>query len=202
MSVLPITAFAQSSVGSTSLDTNIGEDVIQGQHTQYDEVEVNETQTQVYLTVEDSDLIVSLPTTVIVSGTYSSPNHGGLYNANCKSINIKNAIMYNSKTSGEEKDAPCVAYGGLYSSGAGNIAITNSKILGGNHCIRIKNEGSGSANVLVSNSYLEAQNDVLSLAAGTFTVGENVTLKSKTGRLLEANPAGNLVDPYNVFQLQ
>ena len=257
---LPITAFAQSSVGSTSLDTNIGEDVIQGQHTQYDEVEVNETQTQVYLTVEDSDLIVSLPTTVILSGTpdeqgkyigkysvgvagdmsgdkivnieqqdglvnvkggncangvndtsaivninggtYSSPNHGGLYNANCKSINIKNAIMYNSKTSGEKKDAPCVAYGGLYSSGAGNITITNSKILGGNHCIRIKNEGSGSANVLVSNSYLEGQNDVLSLAAGTFTVGENVTLKSKTGKLLEANPAGTLVDPYNVFQLQ
>lgn len=49
LSVLPITAFAQSSVGSTSLDTNIGEDVIQGQHTQYDEVEVNETQTQVHL---------------------------------------------------------------------------------------------------------------------------------------------------------
>ena len=44
--------------------------------------------------------------------------------------------------------------------------------------------------------------DVLSLAAGTFTVGENVTLKSKTGKLLEANPAGTLVDPYNVFQLQ
>ena len=138
----------------------------------------------------------------INGGTYSSPNHGGLYNADCKSINIKNAIMYNSKTSGEEKDAPCVAYGGLYSSGAGNITITNSKILGGNHCIRIKNESSGSANVIVSNSYLEGQNDVLSLAAGTFTVGENVTLKSKTGRLLEANPSGTLVDPYNVFQLQ
>ena len=73
---LPITAFAQSSVGSTSLDTNIGEDVIQGQHTQYDEVEANETQTQVYLTVEDSDLIVSLPTTVILSGI---PDEQGKY---------------------------------------------------------------------------------------------------------------------------
>lgn len=73
---LPITALAQSSVGSTSLETNIGEDVIQGQHTQYDEVEVNETQTQVYLTVEDSDLIVSLPTTVILSGI---PDEQGKY---------------------------------------------------------------------------------------------------------------------------
>lgn len=134
----------------------------------------------------------------IDGGTYCSPNHGGLYNVRGKSIIIKNALLYNSKTSGEDKDATCVAYGGMYSSGPGTITVSNSRILGGSHGIRIKSE-SGAANITIDNSYIEGQNDVLSLAAGTFTVGENVVIKSKTGKLIEDNPQGTLVDPNGVF---
>lgn len=73
---LPMTVFAQSSIGSTSTNTTIGEDIEQGQKTQYNNFDVNDAQTQVYLTVAESDLIVSLPTTVIVSGT---PDEQGKY---------------------------------------------------------------------------------------------------------------------------
>lgn len=193
-----------SGIYETNVDTLTGVDSANQAIIVKGNLNINETDGKVVakggncaIGVNDNSAVVN-----INGGTYSSPNHGGLYNANSKSININNAIMYNSKTAGEDTTATCTAYGGLYSSGTGAITISNSRIIGGSHCIRIKNEGSGSANVSVSNSYLEGQNDVLSLAAGTFTVGENVTLKSKTGRLLEANPAGTLVDPYNVFQLQ
>lgn len=135
----------------------------------------------------------------IDGGTYYSPNHGGLYNVNCKSIDINNALFYNSKTAGEDKDATCIAYGGMYSSGPGTITVSNSIILGGSHGIRIKNDTGSSANMTISNSYIEGQNDVLSLAAGTFTVGENVVIKSKTGKLIEDNPQGTLVDPNGIF---
>ena len=142
----------------------------------------------------DKDAIVD-----INGGTYCSPNHGGLYNVKSKNITINNALFYNSKTAGEDKDATCIAYGGMYSSGPGTIKVSNSKIIGGNHGIRIKNDTGGSANVTIDNSYIEGQNDVLSLAAGTFTVGENVVIKSKTGKLIEDNPQGTLVDPNGVF---
>lgn len=69
VSIVPMTAFAASSVGSTSTDTTVGEDTAQGAKTQYSEMGISDTQTQVYLTVEDKDLIASLPTTIIVSGT-------------------------------------------------------------------------------------------------------------------------------------
>ena len=48
---LPMTVFAQSSIGSTSTNTTIGEDIEQGQKTQYNNFDVNDAQTQVYLTV-------------------------------------------------------------------------------------------------------------------------------------------------------
>ena len=74
-SAFPITAFA-SSVGSISTDTSIGEDTSQSVKTQYTEIAESDTQTQVYLSVDDSNLKVSLPTTVILSGT---PNKQGQY---------------------------------------------------------------------------------------------------------------------------
>ena len=135
----------------------------------------------------------------IDGGTYCSPNHGGMYNLKSKTVNIKNAFFYNSKTSGGDKDATCIAYGGMYSSGPGTITVSNSRILGGSHGIRIKNDTGGSANITINNSYIEGQNDVLSLTAGTFTVGENVVIKSKTGKLIEDNPQGTLVDPNGIF---
>ena len=72
VSVFPMTAFASSSVGSTATDTTVGEDTAQGAKTQYSEVGMSDAQTKVYLTVEDKDLIASLPTTIIVSGTPTS----------------------------------------------------------------------------------------------------------------------------------
>lgn len=69
LSVNPISAFAQSSIGSTSSNILIGEDAEQKVKTQYEEIEEGNTQTQVYLTVEDSDLVVSVPTTIILNGT-------------------------------------------------------------------------------------------------------------------------------------
>lgn len=71
VSMFPMTALA-SSVGSTKNDTTVGEDTAQGVKTQYSEVGISDAQTEVYLTVDDSDLIVSLPTTVILSGTPTS----------------------------------------------------------------------------------------------------------------------------------
>lgn len=79
VNVFPMTAFASSSVGSTSADTTVGEDTAQGAKTQYSEVGMSDTQTKVYLTVEDKDLIASLPTTIIVSGT---PTTEGKYVGN------------------------------------------------------------------------------------------------------------------------
>ncbi len=83
ISAVPISAYA-SSTGSTSANTSIGEDKAQNAKTQYSEI--NEAaQTAVYLTVDDSDLIVSLPTTVIVSGTPdSSGNYTGNYSVGVK----------------------------------------------------------------------------------------------------------------------
>lgn len=84
ISAVPISVFA-SSTGSTSANTGIGEDKVQNAKTQYSEITDSDTQTAVYLTVDDSDLIVSLPTTVIVSGTPdSSGNYTGNYSVGVK----------------------------------------------------------------------------------------------------------------------
>lgn len=76
LSSIPMTVFAQSSIGSNADNTSLGEDYTFGTKTEYAEVGVSNTQTQVYLTVEDSNLIASLPTTIILSGT---PNSSGEY---------------------------------------------------------------------------------------------------------------------------
>lgn len=76
LSSVPMTVFAQSSIGSNADNTSLGEDYTFGTKTEYAEVGISDTQTQVYLTVEDNNLIASLPTTIIVSGT---PNPSGEY---------------------------------------------------------------------------------------------------------------------------
>lgn len=76
LSSFPITVFAKSSIGSNADNTSIGEDYIFGTKTEYTEVGVSNTETQVYLSVEDNNLIASLPTTIIVNGT---PNSSGEY---------------------------------------------------------------------------------------------------------------------------
>ena len=73
---VPTTALA-ASTGSTANNTSIGQDIAQGAKTEYSTINSNtDTQTEVYLTADDSDLIVSVPTTIIVSGT---PTTDGKY---------------------------------------------------------------------------------------------------------------------------
>lgn len=77
ITAMPISVFATTvSVGSDASNTVVGEDKDQNTQTEYAEISENGAQTNVYLTVADSDLIASLPTTVILSGT---PNDNGEY---------------------------------------------------------------------------------------------------------------------------
>lgn len=72
------TAFA-SSVGSVTNDPSIGEDTVQGAYTEYENVGTGNTQTDVYLTVDNSNIRVGVPTVIILDGT---PNENGEYIGN------------------------------------------------------------------------------------------------------------------------
>lgn len=72
---VPTTVFA-ASVGSDASNTSVGEDTAQSVKTVYSELGMSDAQTEVYLTVDDKDLIASLPTTIVLSGT---PNSEGKY---------------------------------------------------------------------------------------------------------------------------
>ncbi|MGN0005334.1 MAG: beta strand repeat-containing protein [Candidatus Gastranaerophilaceae bacterium] len=161
---------------------------------------IDETNNKVIVKGANSAISVNSTAAVVKinGGTYSSPNHGGIYNMNSKTIDINSAYLYNSKTNGELSDAPCTAFGGMYSSGTGTITVTNSTILGGNHGYRQKD---GATNITFKNSYIEGINDVFSIASGTLNIDEGVRVKSKTGTIIEANPAGTINDPYNVLGL-
>ena len=75
LSALPTTVLA-ASVGSTDTDKNIGSDSVQNQQTQYANFHESNAETEVYLTVDDSELLVSVPSTVILDGT---PDDNGQY---------------------------------------------------------------------------------------------------------------------------
>lgn len=74
-SAVPTSVLA-ASMGSSSADANIGEDVVQNAQTKYSEFSEGTVDTEVYLTVNDKDIIVGVPTEIIVSGT---PNDRGSY---------------------------------------------------------------------------------------------------------------------------
>ena len=74
-SAVPTSVLA-ASIGSSSTDASIGEDVVQSAQTKYSEFSEGVVDTEVYLTVNDKDIIVGVPTEVIVSGT---PNDRGSY---------------------------------------------------------------------------------------------------------------------------
>lgn len=65
LSSMPVMA---ASVGSSSADKSAGEDTVQGVVTEYGETSGNSIGTDAYLTVDSSDLIASVPTTIILSG--------------------------------------------------------------------------------------------------------------------------------------
>lgn len=65
--MFPINALA-ASTGSDASDITLGEDKAQSAKTTYAEIKDVGAQTKVYLTIDDKDLVVSVPTTIIVSG--------------------------------------------------------------------------------------------------------------------------------------
>lgn len=123
LTISPITAFARSSVGSTSNNISIGEDYEQKIKTEYSEVKESNTKTKVALTIEDSDLIVSVPTTIIVSGT---PNKSGEYIGNY-SVGVRGDMSGNK----EVTIAPETSNIELFQKGKTNhdAAITQEKTL-------------------------------------------------------------------------
>lgn len=66
--MFPINALA-ASTGSDASNITSGEDKAQSAKTTYAEIKDESAQTRVYLTIDDKDLVVSVPTTIIVSGT-------------------------------------------------------------------------------------------------------------------------------------
>lgn len=76
LAAFPMSALAASSIGSDAGNISVGEDTVQNAKTTYEEMTEGNAKTRVYLTVSDSDLVVSVPTTIIVSGT---PDQNGDY---------------------------------------------------------------------------------------------------------------------------
>ncbi len=76
-SAYPFTAFA-GSIGSISSDTSVGADDAQNAKTAYfeNQISAESISTGVYLTIDDSDIVVSAPTAVIINGT---PDKNGNY---------------------------------------------------------------------------------------------------------------------------
>lgn len=67
--VLSATPVFAASTGSVASDKTAGEDAAQGKATSYQQVAPGDYSTDVYLTVDDSELLVGIPTTAILSGT-------------------------------------------------------------------------------------------------------------------------------------
>lgn len=74
--LLSCTPVMAASVGSDASDKSVGEDTAQNSRTTYDEVGIGSSKTNVYLTVDSSDVLVGVPVEVILSGT---PNEKGEY---------------------------------------------------------------------------------------------------------------------------
>lgn len=74
-SAIPTTVFA-ASIGSAHADSNLGQDSAQNAKTKYAEIVEDDSQTAVYLTVDDKNRVVSLPTSLVLAGT---PNKRGEY---------------------------------------------------------------------------------------------------------------------------
>lgn len=72
VTLLSATSVYASSVGSIASDTTVGVDTVQDAQTTYADKGIGTSSTDVYLTVDNSNITVGVPTTVIVSGTPTS----------------------------------------------------------------------------------------------------------------------------------
>lgn len=78
--LLSSTPVMAASVGSVSSDKTIGSDTSQNAYTSYQDVEEGSSKTSVYLTVDDSNVLAGVPTTIILGGEADSKgNNTGTY---------------------------------------------------------------------------------------------------------------------------
>lgn len=78
ISVANVTALA-ASTGSLSSDPSVGEDIVQDAKTTYENVGLGTSYTDVFLTVDNKNITVGVPSFVILSGT---PDQNGNYSGN------------------------------------------------------------------------------------------------------------------------
>ena len=76
MTMLSATPVMAASTGSVANDIAVGEDTVQNAKTAYGEKGVGTSKTDVYLTVDNSGVVVGVPTVVVLNGT---PNSSGEY---------------------------------------------------------------------------------------------------------------------------
>lgn len=78
ISVANVTALA-ASTGSLSSDPSVGEDIVQDAKTTYENVGLGTSYTDVFLTVDNKNITVGVPSSVILSG---APDQNGNYSGN------------------------------------------------------------------------------------------------------------------------
>lgn len=76
LTLLSTTPVFAASTGSVASDPSVGKDVLQSAYTEYEEKGVGSSSTDVYLTVDNSDIKVKVPTKIILSG---APTDDGEY---------------------------------------------------------------------------------------------------------------------------
>lgn len=90
-----------ASVGSNADDPSVGYDPSTGSSTVYEETDRDSSNTNVFLTVDDSNVVVGVPTTVILSGT---PNDSGQYIGEY-SVNVSGDISGDEQLVVEPKES-------------------------------------------------------------------------------------------------
>ena len=175
-STIPMSAFA-ASVGSSSTDISVGADTKQNAQTQYTEIAESDTQTQVYLSVDESDLIVSLPTTIILSGT---PNEKGQYIGNY-SVGVKGE-MSGDKVVNIEPESTTIA---LHQKGKLDSEATISQEQTTFDTDDFKTKTTTTGTVTAER-----------LSAGSWNSSFNFSVYSKTGEPKDITTAWTIVNSY------
>lgn len=190
VSVAPISVFAQSSIGSTSGNVSIGEDIEQKAKTKYANIEEGTAQTEVYLTIEDSDLIVSVPTTIILNGTPDAEgNYIGKY-----SVGVSGNMSGNKLVQVKPTDTSVE----LHQNGklSKNAIITQERTRFDNNDLtnNIKTTGQVTANALTAGSW----NTITSFELKIISKSDYDPLPS--AKLLAENKDTNIYEDYDLFE--
>lgn len=190
ISATPISVFAQSSIGSTSSNVSIGEDIEQKAKTKYENIKEGTAQTEVYLTIEDSDLIVSVPTTIILSGTPDTEgNYIGKY-----SVGVSGNMSGNKLVQVKPTDTSVE----LHQNGklSKNAIITQERTRFDNNDLtnNIKTTGQVTANALTAGSW----NTITSFELKIISKSDYDPLPS--AKLLAENKDTNIYEDYDLFE--